>query len=94
MSDCGDEEDEVYAVLDHERTFALLTPDSVTHRCPICDWPFALTCEQGCVPGDCSYRPNVGSDEWFRIKRNRDKMTAPESLPSRDTNLSTDGTNG
>ncbi len=26
-------------------------------RCPVCHWPFAASAEKGCVPGNCSYRP-------------------------------------
>lgn len=28
------------------------------HRCPICHWPLAKTTAEGCVPGNCSYRPH------------------------------------
>jgi hypothetical protein len=40
-------------------------------RCVICDWPIAERREEGCVPGDCSYRPCEGSAEWYRIKQRR-----------------------
>lgn len=48
-------------------------------RCPICCWPLAATREDGCVPGDCSYRPREGSDEWHRIQRNRKALTERQS---------------
>lgn len=44
-------------------------------RCPICDWPFAATAKDGCVPGNCCYRPRDGYDEWRRIAERR-KETA------------------
>lgn len=40
-------------------------------RYPICDWPLADSAENGCVEGNCSYRPQYGSEEWHRIQRNR-----------------------
>ncbi len=27
-----------------------------THRCEVCHWPLADSVENGCVPGNCSYR--------------------------------------
>lgn len=41
-------------------------------RCPICDWPLAADLSRGCVPGNCSYRPDEGSAEYARIKKRRD----------------------
>ena len=26
-------------------------------RCPICEWPYARTLDEGCIPGNCSMRP-------------------------------------
>lgn len=43
-------------------------------RCPICCWPLAKSREEGCVLGDCSYRPDRGSPEWHRIQRNRQAL--------------------
>lgn len=43
-------------------------------RCPICCWPLAKRREEGCVLGDCSYRPDRGSPEWHRIQRNRQAL--------------------
>lgn len=40
-------------------------------RCPICDWSFAKSRNEGCIPGDCSYRPREGSDEYLRIEQRR-----------------------
>lgn len=40
-------------------------------RCPICDWPMVQSAAQGCVPNNCSYRPDTGTEEWQRIERNR-----------------------
>ena len=46
-------------------------------RCPICCWPLAKSREEGCVLGDCSYRPDRGSPEWHRIQRNRQALAIP-----------------
>lgn len=43
-------------------------------RCPICSWPYAKSRDEGCVPGDCSYRPEHGSEEWRRVKANRERL--------------------
>lgn len=45
-------------------------------RCPICDWPMAEVRDDGCVDGDCSYRPREWSEEWFRITARRAKLAA------------------
>jgi len=47
-------------------------------RCPICDWPLAATAAEGCVPGNCSYRPEVGSAEYCRITVRRARLAAAE----------------
>lgn len=49
-------------------------------RCPICDWSMAESAEKGCVPGNCSYRPAHGSEEWQRIQRRKAWLIA-SSLP-------------
>jgi len=40
-------------------------------RCSVCGWPMAATVQEGCVPGNCSYRPEQGSPEWQRIRSAR-----------------------
>lgn len=40
-------------------------------RCPVCDWPLAESQEKGCIPGDCSYRPEPGTPEYTRISKRR-----------------------
>lgn len=45
-------------------------------RCEICGWPLAASIDEGCIPGNCSYRPESGSDEWYRIQRQREKLAA------------------
>jgi len=55
-------------------------------RCDICDWTLAESRDKGCVPGDCSYRPEQGSPEWYRIKARQEEIerqlssTAPNSI--------------
>lgn len=46
-------------------------------RCPICDWPFAESAEKGCVPGDCSYRPDEPAEQERIRKRRADLARAP-----------------
>ena len=41
------------------------------NRCPICDWPMAETRDDGCIEGDCAYRPREGSPEWHEVQRRR-----------------------
>lgn len=43
-------------------------------RCLICDWPLAQDERDGCVDGNCSYRPQEGSEEWHRCRRNREAL--------------------
>lgn len=42
-------------------------------RCPICEWPLADDPKDGCVEGNCSYRPDpqASPDEYARVQRNR-----------------------
>jgi hypothetical protein len=54
-------------------------------HCPICDWPMTDSVKEGCVPGNCSYRPEPGSESYRRIQERRaqlrvDKLT-PEVKP-------------
>ena len=43
-------------------------------RCPICDWPIKKTIQEGCVPGNCSFRPAEGSPEYYRIQERRRQL--------------------
>jgi len=45
-----------------------------TGRCDVCDWTLAESRDKGCVPGDCSYRPEQGSPEWYRIKARQEEI--------------------
>lgn len=57
-------------------------------RCLVCDWPYAESREQGCAPGDCSYRPTEGTDEHRRITARRAALSLTpkemEHIASRD----------
>jgi len=33
-------------------------------RCMVCGWPLAKSREQGCVQGDCSFRPQYGDERY------------------------------
>lgn len=48
--------------------------DMLKPRCPICDWPLHERQEDGCVEGNCSYRPQEGSPEHCRIQQRRDAI--------------------
>jgi hypothetical protein len=48
-------------------------------RCPVCDWPLAATVAEGCVPGNCSYRPPEGTSEYQRIKERRKSLREIEA---------------
>lgn len=45
-------------------------------RCEVCDWPLADDVKRGCVPGNCSYRPDPGSEEYRRIQERRAALAA------------------
>lgn len=32
-------------------------------QCPICDWPMADSQANGCIPGDCCYRPDDPAEQ-------------------------------
>ena len=40
-------------------------------RCRVCDWPLRERMEDGCVEGNCSYRPAQGTEEHARIQARR-----------------------
>jgi len=40
-------------------------------RCQLCGWTLAKDRAHGCVPGDCSYRPDDGSQEWVTMQMRR-----------------------
>lgn len=43
-------------------------------RCEVCDWPLADSPEKGCVKGNCSYRPEWHSAEWYRMQARRQQI--------------------
>jgi hypothetical protein len=53
-------------------------------RCEVCGWTLAKTREDGCAPGDCSYRPEEGSPEWHRIQARREPADAPAPVTYRN----------
>jgi len=46
-------------------------------RCEVCDWPLADSRAKGCVPGDCSYRPDDPAEQE-RIRRRRAQISSTE----------------
>lgn len=53
-------------------------PDAACDRCPVCDWPLASTLKDGCVPGNCAYRPDPDSTEGRRIAERRRQLAAAD----------------
>ena len=49
-------------------------------RCEVCDWPLRERKEDGCVKGNCSFRPDVGSDDHKRIQKRRAELDAAKAL--------------
>lgn len=49
-------------------------------RCERCDWPLKASDAEGCVEGNCSYRPEHGSDEWARMRRRDDALRVGRTL--------------
>lgn len=47
-------------------------------RCEICNWPLAENASRGCVPGDCSYRPDDPAEQQ-RIRERREELKARPS---------------
>lgn len=55
-------------------------------RCETCGWPLAKSREEGCVPGDCSYRgpPRRSADEpsGWRTIESAPKTSDTQPLPN------------
>lgn len=51
-------------------------PPADVPRCQVCSWPLAESVEAGCVPGNCSYRPEQGTAEHRRIRARRESIAA------------------
>lgn len=62
------------------------TPDAVggdktpAPRCEVCNWPLAASVAEGCVPGNCSYRPDPDSDEGRWIQQRREELRRAPSV--------------
>lgn len=52
-----------------------IAEDAGVPRCEICDWPLSADVKDGCVPGNCCYRP-VGEVERARIAARRAEVAA------------------
>lgn len=61
-------------------TFQYTGQPAAVPRCQVCDWPLAASIEDGCVPNNCSYRPEQGSEEYARISRRRRELEAAERV--------------
>lgn len=49
-------------------------------RCEVCGWPLADSVLRGCVEGNCGYRPNENTDEYYRIKKRREELRKRDEL--------------
>lgn len=47
-------------------------------RCPICDWPMADSRDNGCVLGDCCYRPDDPAEQR-RLQERRAALAKAET---------------
>jgi hypothetical protein len=56
-------------------------------RCPVCDWPLAESTEQGCTLDSCSYRPEEGSAEFYRIRDRRFRLEQLKARVKADNDL-------
>ena len=43
-------------------------------RCYACGWPLAPSRDEGCVPGDCSYRPSPAAPDYWQWRRRMEEM--------------------
>jgi len=60
---------------------------NTVERCEVCGWPLADSREVGCVKDDCSYRPQEGSPEFYRILERRKQLEAGKKLIERFCNV-------
>ena len=49
----------------------MASPSSPEKRCRVCDWPLRERMQDGCVEGNCSYRPQQGTEEHAHIQARR-----------------------
>ncbi len=54
---------------------------SLPGRCEVCGWTLAKSGANGCVPGNCSYRPASDSPAGKRIDARRKALAARKSTP-------------
>lgn len=40
-------------------------------RCQVCGWVLATDSSKGCVPGNCSMRPDEGTEEHLQLRSRR-----------------------
>lgn len=48
--------------------------------CRRCGWPMTQSADQGCVPGNCSYRPADGTEEHERMRRRDEELRTEEGF--------------
>lgn len=48
-------------------------------RCQVCGWPLSKSRKEGCVMGECAYRPRPGSAEHERIEIRRLRVERDEA---------------
>lgn len=56
-------------------------------RCQICEWPLAEKIEDGCTIDSCSYRPDEGSSEYYRIQDRRLRLAQLKDRVKADNDL-------
>lgn len=78
--DWSDNDMDAVAAIDALRKAITSSAPSTTQavpRCEICDWPLAESAEKGCIPGDCSYRPDDPAEQR-RIRERRQLVTSKQ----------------
>lgn len=72
-------------VMTEERIRELLgLTDYGPRCCDVCGWTLAISAEEGCVQGNCSYRPRENSDEYRRIRDRRDGLALLDAVRQAD----------
>jgi len=53
-----------------------LVRDASAGCCMTCSWPLAKEPEDGCVPGNCSYRPSPECHDYQRVVARREALAS------------------
>jgi predicted nucleic acid-binding Zn ribbon protein len=62
-------------------------------HCEVCGWPLAEDQSKGCIPGDCSYRPDDPAEQE-RMRKRRAELAARKHLTTINENAHGDDSHG